>query len=287
MQKSFLMILLILSSFLYTNLTFAKLKVVAAENFYGAVAKELGDEFVQVVNILNNPSQDPHLFSTTPSIAKAMADADIIVYNGDDYDPWVTPMLNSETSSQIINVANLAKIPSGTNPHIWYSPNVMPIFAKKITELYIAKDPEHQKIFESKLQQFLTDYQKIFSKIASIKTRFHNINVIATEPVFNEMLESFGFTIHGKDFQMKMMNDIPPSISEIKEFETDLRNHRVQLFIFNDQVVNPMTTKMLEIAKEEKIPIVGVTELMPPNISYVDWILRELDQVEKALEGTL
>lgn len=285
MKKSLFIIYFTIILFLYSTTIFATIKIIAAENFYGNIAKELGGEFVNVDSILNNPSQDPHLFSTTPSIAKAMSNADVIIYNGDNYDPWIIPLLNSQ-SSTIIDVSTLFQIPTKDNPHFWYFPDVIPMFAKKITEIYVKKDPVHQQVFEKNLQQFLRDYQKIFMKIGAIKKRFNKTEVTATESVFNGMLESCGFVVHGKNFQIKMMNDIPPSISEVKEFEMDLRNHRVKLLIFNDQVVNPLTQKMLDIARQEKIPVVGVTELMPPNTSYINWILKELDEIQQALEGS-
>ncbi len=37
-------------------------QIVAAENFYGDVAKQLGGAHVSVTSILSNPDQDPHLF---------------------------------------------------------------------------------------------------------------------------------------------------------------------------------------------------------------------------------
>jgi zinc/manganese transport system substrate-binding protein len=285
MKKTFLMTLVTIILSFYSHMIFATIKVIAAENIYGIVAKELGGDEVQVVSILNNPSQDPHLFTTTPSMAKELTNANMIIYNGDNYDPWMIPLLQESSQKNILNVAELAKMAPNSNPHIWYSPEVMALFAKKMTDLFIQNDPEHQAIFTHHLQKFETNFQKILSKIAMIKNRFKNTDVIATESVFNEMLQSCGLIVHGKSFQTKMMNDIPPSISDVKEFQEDLQQHQVRVLIYNEQVMNPLTKKMLEIAKEEKIPIVGVTEMMPPNMNYTDWILKELNALEKALEG--
>lgn len=287
MKKSVLLTFVTVILFVYFKTSFALIKVVAAENVYGAVAKQMGGEYVTVVNILNNPAQDPHLFSTTPNIARSIADADIIVYNGADYDPWMTPLQNLQTiqQKQTINVAALAKIPEGHNPHIWYSPNVMSLYAKKITDLFIEKDPANRAFFEKNYQQFEHEYLAISAKIQTIKKHFQNTPIIATESVFNEMTQSCGLVMHAENFQMKMMNDIPPSISEVKDFENDLRAHRVKVLIYNDQVINPLTKKMLDIAKFEKIPVVGVSEMMPENMNYAEWILQQLSDLEKALEG--
>ena len=57
----------------------AKLSVVAAENFYGDVVRQIGGDRVEVVSIMSNPDQDPHLFETTPTIVRQIAAAQIVV----------------------------------------------------------------------------------------------------------------------------------------------------------------------------------------------------------------
>jgi len=69
------------------------LRIVAAENFYADVARQIGGTAVSVTSILSNPAQDPHLFEVTPSAARAIAGAQIVIYNGIDYDPWMAKLL--------------------------------------------------------------------------------------------------------------------------------------------------------------------------------------------------
>src|ERR1700744_5210669 len=47
----------------------AKIPVVAAENFYGDVVRQLGGDRVNVTSILRNPEHDPHLFEANPATA--------------------------------------------------------------------------------------------------------------------------------------------------------------------------------------------------------------------------
>ena len=70
-----------------------KIAIVAAENFYGDVAQQIGGDQVSVVSILSNPDQDPHLFETAPSVVREVAAAKLVVYNGADYDPWMERLL--------------------------------------------------------------------------------------------------------------------------------------------------------------------------------------------------
>src|SRR5580698_9237448 len=70
-------------------------KIVAAENFYGDIARQIGGKNVAVTSILSNPDDDPHLFEASASTARAIAEANIVIVNGADYDPWMEKLLNA------------------------------------------------------------------------------------------------------------------------------------------------------------------------------------------------
>src|ERR1700689_53788 len=98
--------------------------VVAAENFYGDIATQIGGDNVAVTSILSNPDDDPHLFEASASTAKALADAKVVIVSGIDYDPWMEKLLsaNKAVGRREILVATLAHKKTGDNPHLWYSP---------------------------------------------------------------------------------------------------------------------------------------------------------------------
>jgi zinc/manganese transport system substrate-binding protein len=263
----------------------ALIKIVAAENTYGEVAKELGGPYVQITTILSNPSQDPHLFTTTPSTARAINQADIVIFNGADYDAWMTSILNIQGQKKraVINVASLVNIQPGENPHIWYLPITMPFFAQRLTAELIALDPPHHAYFTNQLKQFNDQYQIISARIKKLHQQLQNTPVIATESIFGYMANSLGLIMHGEGFQNSVMNDVPPSISQIKSFEDDLTHHHVRLLIYNNQVINPLTEHMRLLAEKEHIPVLGVGEMIPLHLTYIQWIMSELDALEKAL----
>src|SRR5215472_2643627 len=101
-----------------------RVAVVAAENFYGDIARQIGGERVAVVSIMNNPDQDPHLFETTPAIVRQLAGAQIVIFNGANYDPWLDKLLAVATRAGriVINAAHLTGSKPGENPHLWYNP---------------------------------------------------------------------------------------------------------------------------------------------------------------------
>ena len=65
------------------------IQVVAAENFWGSIASQIGGSHVRVVSIITNPNTDPHSYEPTATDARTIASAQVVIENGIGYDPWV------------------------------------------------------------------------------------------------------------------------------------------------------------------------------------------------------
>ena len=276
---------LLIGCFLVSPIASAKTQVVAAENMYGALAQQLGGEFVSATSILNNPTQDPHLFNAAPSVAKAVADADVIVYNGIDYDNWMQKLLSVKgpKQKQIIVVADLVGAKPGMNPHLWYDPATMPLLAKTLTNTFQALDKANKDVYQQRLAQFLQDYQSLQADIYRLRLKFQNTPVIATESVFGYLAQALSLQMHGEALQTSLMNETTPSPSQLKAFEDELTHRQVRLLIYNKQVSEPLVQRLIEIASKAGIPSVGVTEIQPAGMTYVQWMRNQLGEIEKAL----
>ncbi len=132
-------------------------KVVAAENFYGDLASQIGGPNVVVTSILSNPDDDPHLFEASPETAKALSDAKVVIVNGVDYDPWMEKLLSAHKAParKEIIVGALVGHKPGDNPHLWYDPAYMKAAAKALVADLIAIDPAHKADYEQGQAKFL------------------------------------------------------------------------------------------------------------------------------------
>lgn len=265
---------------------FAVIKVVAAENIYGSIAQELGQPYVQVDSILNNPDQDPHLFSNKPSTSKTVMDADVLVFNGADYDPWFKRLLNSRSvnSATVIEVGQLVGAKTGANPHLWYHLAYVQQFAQALTHEYQRRMPQQQAFFAERLQLFLAQLQGLTAQVQSLKQTSHGLPVTATEPVAAYLAEDMGLHMLDTAFQQAVMNDAEPSASSRAQFERHLRHKQVRLLIYNQQVQDPVTQTMQALAVQVGLPVVGVTELLPLHQTYVQWYQHTLDRFRVALQ---
>jgi len=259
--------------------------IVAAENFYGDVAQQIGGAEVTVTSILSNPDEDPHLFEASPSVARAMSAARIVIYSGIDYDPWVSKLLGAarSTNRKSIEVAVLVGKKSGDNPHIWYDPRTMLTLAKTLADDLSAADPAHRLDYEQNLARFQQSIKPIEAEIAALHARLAGTPVTATEPVLGYMFDALGMQVRNKTFQLAVMNNTEPSASDVAAFENDLKTHKVKLLVYNSQASDPIAERMMKLAKASHIPVVGAAETEPPGKTYQQWMTSELDAVDHAL----
>ncbi|WP_214473900.1 zinc ABC transporter substrate-binding protein [Mesorhizobium sp. dw_380] len=262
-----------------------KMNIVAAENFYGDLARQIGGSHVAVTSILANPDDDPHLFETSPSTARTIADAKIIIYNGADYDPWMDKLLSASTKpdrTTIIAVDLIGK-KSGDNPHLWYNPATLPAIAKALTADLSKRDPANAVHYEANLKKFQSSLEGIDKEIADVKKTYAGTEVTATEPVFGYMAEALGLKMLNYDFQVALMNDAEPSPTQVTAFENSLKDGSAKILFYNSQVTDEATTRLLDIAKQNKVTVIGVTETEPAGQTIQSWFGGQLDAVQKAL----
>ncbi len=259
--------------------------IVAAENFYGDVAAQIGGSDVRVTSILAKPGQDPHLFEASASAARAVSTAQIVIYSGIDYDPWMPRLLGAAPSAdrRVIVVADVIGRKIGDNPHIWYDPATMLALAETLTEQLSAADAAHRADYSGRFARFRQSLAPVLARIAALRRRLAGTAVTATEPVFGYMFDVLGMRVENLSFQTAVMNGTEPSATSVAAFEDSLKTRRVGLLVYNRQVSDPLAERMVALARSADIPVVGVTETEPPHTSYQDWMMSVLDAVDHAL----
>jgi len=266
----------------------APIRIVAAENVYGDVAAQIGGEDVTVAGIISTPAQDPHQFEATAAAARALADADIVIENGVDYDPWVDRLLAGAPASQreVIVVADLLHRKPGANPHLWYDPKCMPMLAAKIADALTARHPAREEFYRLRLKAFYDSYKAITNKIEAMRAKYAGTPVTATEPIFGDMADAIGLDMRNLRFQLAVMNDTEPGAHDLAAMHDDLKRRKVKLLLYNSQVSDVLTERLRAIAQAAEVRVVGVSETLPPGKTYQQWIATELDAVDAAIAGS-
>ena len=264
----------------------APIKILAAENFYGQAAQAIGADRVTVESVIIAPDTDPHDFDPPPSVAREVSNAQIVVLNGADYDPWMTRLVdaNKVAGRIVIDVAALSGHKPGDNPHVWYDPKAMPAMANALAAELAKLDPAGKDGYEKRRDAFLSSLAPIDARVTELKAKYAGTPVVATEPVFGYMAEALGLKMQNLAFQTAIMNGTEPGASDIAAMEDAIRKAKVKVLFYNSQVEDAFTRNLAALAKSSGVPLVPVSETEPSGKTFAQWMLDTLDATAKALD---
>ncbi len=265
-----------------------KLRVVAAEDFWGSIAQQLGGHKVQVTSIITNPAADPHEYEPTSSNAREMAAAQMAIVNGIGYDTWATKLLaaNPSTERTVLTVGELLGLKAGQNPHQWYSPSSVQRVIDQISADYIRADPGHSDFFDARRSQLESKSLAVYHQlIAQIKREFAGIPVGASESIFAPFAPALGLRLLTPvGFINAIAEGSEPTPADKSTADRQITDHQIKVWVYNSQNATPDVQRLNEAAKAAGIPIATVTEtLTPEGASFQAWMSRELEGLRAAL----
>jgi zinc/manganese transport system substrate-binding protein len=261
---------------------------IGVENEYANVIQQIGGKYVTAEAIESNPNTDPHTFEASPAVAREISQASLIVQNGVGYDTWANTIENADpdSSRKVIDVQQLLDLPNGTpNPHLWYKPTTMPAVAKAIATDLASISPSHASYFKANATAFVNSLSAWNQAMATFKKAHPDVPVAVTEPVSDYMLQAVGADIMTPwSLQADIMNGVDPSPQDVSIERNLFIDHKVKVFLYNQQVTDPLTESFIALAQKNDIPVVGVYETMPtPGYDYQSWMMAEVNALNKAV----
>ena len=263
------------------------LHAVGLESQYADVIRQIGGVYVQVSAIESDPNTDPHEFELSPDVAKQIYGADVIVANGLGYDGWADKLL-ANAHGDVISAQAVRKLPDSTeNPHLWYDPATMPAVARAVAAAFAAKDPAHAAFYQANEKAFETSLQPWVSALAQVRRKYAGTKVAVTEPVADYMLQAAGLDIATPfSLQAAIMNGTDPAPQDVSAQQALLASGGVKVFVYNQQVTDALTVSFLATAKQGRLPVLGVYELMPAGArNYQEWMESEVAELARDLAG--
>ncbi len=262
------------------------INVVAAENFYGNIAGQLGGERVHVTSILSDPNVDPHEYESSVNDAKAAATADLVIENGGGYDDWMDKLLSGSPSGRrvVVKAFDIAGNKLPDNEHVWYDIDNAQGIAQSVTQALQRISPADTPLFARNLQDFQQSLVKVRRKMAEIKARWNGTPIGLTETIFLYQAKPLGLVVlTPPGFQKAIAEGNDPPADTVVAAERQVKGKKIRALVCNEQTISPITSKLKEEAKSAGIPIVPVTETMPSGMNYQDWMLSQLTALAQAL----
>jgi zinc/manganese transport system substrate-binding protein len=263
-------------------------RVVAAENFWGSIAKQIAGSKASVQSIIVDPAEDPHAYEPKAQDARALATAQLAIVNGVGYDPWAPRLLTANPASGriVLTVGDLFGLKEGDNPHRWYNPANVDTVAHTIETDLAKLDTKNASYYANQLRTFeTTDLAQYHGLIAQIKSRYAGVPVGASESIFALQSPALGVDlITPPSFTKAISEGTDVSAQDTITTEQQITRHQIKVWIYNSQNATPQIQRLNALARANHIPIATVTEtLVPQTATFERWQVTQLQGIERAL----
>jgi zinc/manganese transport system substrate-binding protein len=267
-----------------------RVEVVAAENFWGSIATEVGGDHAHVTSLIVNPDTDPHDYEATPGDARLLALAQYVIVNGVGYDSWAPKLLDANPAAGrvVFNIGDAFGKKEGDNPHMWYSPTLVDKVIDHIASDLGRLDAADASYFQQRAQDFKdTALKNYHDTISAIKQKYSGTKIGATESIFAYMAPDLGLDlITPYSFLKAISEGTDPSAADKALVLNQISSKQIKVLVFNSQNSTPDIQGLVDRARGNGIAVVKITEtLTPAGATFQDWQTSQLRALLQALGG--
>jgi zinc/manganese transport system substrate-binding protein len=265
-----------------------RLRVVAAENFWGSIAAQLGGPKVEVESIIVNPATDPHSYEPTAKDARMLAGAQLAIVNGLGYDGWASRLLEADAGEgqAVLDIGSLLGLQDGENPHRWYFPQDVYKAIDAISADYERLDRSDAAYFADRRRSFEAVGLRRYDELRrQIRARYAGVKVGYSESIFQGLGEDLGLKLMTPySFVKAIAEGNEVTAQDKRTVDEQAEKRQIAVWVFNSQNVTPDVQRVTEIARADHIPIATVTEtLAPAGATFEQWQVSQLEGLARAL----
>ena len=174
-----------------------RLNIVASFSILGDFVRNVGGERVSVTTLVGADG-DAHVYVPTPTDAKKIADAKLVVVNGLGLEGWLPRLVKSAGGKASIVTATSGiaplKLGSDADPHAWQSVANAKIYVGNIRDALVAADPASAGLFRSQADAYLAKLDALDGEVrVAVKQIPENRRrVISTHDAFGYFATAYG-----------------------------------------------------------------------------------------------
>ncbi|MBA4602077.1 metal ABC transporter substrate-binding protein [Thermoactinomyces mirandus] len=271
-------------------------------------ARKIGGPYVSVTNLIP-PGADPHHFELLPRDMSKLSEADLLVYNGGGFEPWVervnqmldpdkTRIVNA-TESIMTDWGQVSRKAShnhghgeehqaeGTDPHVWLDPQLAKKQAVAIRNALVQLDAEHK-------DDYLKNYDQLASELDRLDQEFKQMVANAPKKEFAVSHASFAYLAKRYGLEQIALSGLSPSDEpspqELEKIIEHVKKHDIDVILFETLVNNKMAKVVKKEVNAEALvlnPLEGLTEQeMKQGEDYFSVMRKNKENLAKALGVT-
>ena len=185
--------------------------------------------------MLQNSSVDPHDYEPTTGDIATFTNAQLVVVNGADYDPWAEKAIATlPNQPTLVSAAQVNNIAEGANPHLWYGPDYVQATADVVTAAFKTLAPGAASYFDQRKAAWQKSMTPYFDEIAAIKAGAAGKSYGATEGIFDYMADALGLVnVTPQGYQNAAAAESDPAPGDVFAFNQALSDKKMDVLIYN------------------------------------------------------
>jgi zinc/manganese transport system substrate-binding protein len=264
------------------------LDVVVSVAQWGRLVAPLAGPCATVTTVLTSSAADPHDYEPTTGDLAALQEADLVVLNGAGYDSWAQRAVTGlHPGPALVVAADTARAAGDplADPHLWYSPTLVPRVADAVTARLRALEPRDEALFARQAAGLSAELQRYDAELAALRPLAAGHSYAATETVFDRTARALGLTDRTPPgYRRAVGNDSDPAPGDVAALEQALRGGTVDVLVVNTQTEGSLPRELVAAATLGGVPVVRVTESPPPGTtSFLAWQSGQLHELATAL----
>lgn len=282
----------------------AKLKVVATLPDYGALAKEIGGNAVEVT-ILAKPTEDAHFVDPRPSFVVNLQAADVLIEGGAELEMgWLPALLRNVgnpkiaagapgrvIASQGIRLVNVpvalnraaGDIHSLGNPHFMLDPIIAKVVARHISQAFSAVDSAGATAYASNYQAFEQAINAKLQEWGKAMLPFRGRSVAAYHDSWPYFAHRFGISI---DVFLEPKPGIPPSPAYLAEVISKVKSKSVKAILVEPYQNRKVAEKVAAAGGAKVVEVAQFPGALPGTGSYIALLDVVVSRLAAALGGS-
>lgn len=264
-------------------------RVLAAETWLGDIARNVAGDRLHV-DVLLPPGVDPHEFQPSPQDAIKIAQSQVLIVNGLDYETWLSGSLQDAGGQHIVVTATAGLTPTGDppDPHMWMDPLNVVRYVDNIRDALSQADPAGKSIYAANADAYIA---KLKSLDASIKSDVAQLPaerrvLVTNHDALGYFARSYGFQVLGAVIP-SVTNEASPSAQQMAALiDTVKRAHAPAIFL--DVSENRNLAQQIASATGAQV----VTDLYVETLSapdgpaptYLDMLKHDAEVIVAALK---
>jgi zinc transport system substrate-binding protein len=262
-----------------------KLEVVASFYPLYYFTQQIGKDRIDLLMLIPD-NAEPHSWEPKATDIFKVHNADVFIYNGGGFEPWLTSFLpNLKSGAYIVDTSVNVTQYAQADPHFWMDPLDAKVQVTNIAEALEHKDPGNATFYaanaadlESRLDKLNQDY------IIGLQNRTKS-DFITTHEGFNYLAKEYNLTDHGA---VGISADAQPSARDLANLVKDVQTMDLH-YVFAEPIYNDAVIQM--IASETNCKVLVLDALhgrsgAHAGMDYFQIMYANLESLRIGLEVT-